>query len=304
MRVLWAFLWAIPLLACGQQVSDTSFLPSGNWPAYPNHQGPSLYIDGGHGNFHTADHRFAPFAKLLERDGYGIMAGNDPITELLLKKIDILVISNALHPQNQQSWSLPVLPAFTASEIEAIKLWVQAGGRLLLIADHMPFPGAVSDLAAAFGFTFNNGFAMTADQRWPPAVFQLENNTLKPHVIITNETYGPAVQTVASFTGQGFQIPAEATNLLEFGSDFYSLMPDTAWRFNPDTPKVPIQGWSQGAVMEFGEGRIAVFGEAAMFTAQTAGPNNTKVGFNSPQAPHNAQFVLNVIHWLDGLIDH
>jgi hypothetical protein len=50
--------------------------------------------------------------------------------------------------------------AFSPTEIEVVKNWVKDGGSLLLIADHMPFAGAVADLAKAFGFIFFNGFAI------------------------------------------------------------------------------------------------------------------------------------------------
>lgn len=53
-----------------------------------------------------------------------------------------------------------------------------------------------------------------------------------------------------------------------------------------------------GAVMKYGMGKIAVFGEAAMFTAQKR--NNDAVGFNAPQALKNLQFILNLFHWLAG----
>jgi len=55
--------------------------------------------------------------------------------------------------------------------------------------------------------------------------------------------------------------------------------------------------------MKFGKGRLAVFGEAAMFTAQVSGNSKRKMGMNHPAAKQNAQFFLNVIHWLDGLIE-
>ena len=47
---------------------------------------------------------------------------------------------------------------------------------------------------------------------------------------------------------------------------------------------------------------MAVFGEAAAFTAQIAGAGRSKIGMNSPGAEENYQFVLNVMHWLSGLI--
>jgi hypothetical protein len=45
-----------------------------------------------------------------------------------------------------------------------------------------------------------------------------------------------------------------------------------------------------------------VFGEAAMFTAQVAGPDRVPVGMSSPHAPQNARYLLNVLHWLGGTL--
>lgn len=60
----------------------------------------------------------------------------------------------------------------------------------------------------------------------------------------------------------------------------------------PDTLFVPL-----------GKGRILAAGEAAMFSAQRSGPQGAgRMGFNEPTAPQNAQFVLNVLHWLSGLL--
>ena len=49
--------------------------------------------------------------------------------------------------------------------------------------------------------------------------------------------------------------------------------------------------------MKVGRGRVAVFGEAAMFSAQLAGPKQP-MGMNAPQAEQNHQLLLNVMHWL------
>jgi len=65
--------------------------------------------------------------------------------------------------------------------------------------------------------------------------------------------------------------------------------------FNP-----PIEGWSQRAYIKSGGGRMVMFGEAAMFTAQLAGPAKTRVGMNSDYAEENYRLLLNIIHWLDG----
>jgi hypothetical protein len=54
--------------------------------------------------------------------------------------------------------------------------------------------------------------------------------------------------------------------------------------------------------MRAGEGRVAMFGEAAMFTAQLRS-DGSKMGMNAPYAEQNYKFLLNVSHWLSGLLD-
>ena len=54
--------------------------------------------------------------------------------------------------------------------------------------------------------------------------------------------------------------------------------------------------------MRVESGPAAFFGEAAMFSAQVTGPERRPMGMNAPGAEQNAQFVLNVMHWLSGLM--
>ena len=39
-----------------------------------------------------------------------------------------------------------------------------------------------------------------------------------------------------------------------------------------------------------------------MLTAQRAGPERRPMGMNAPGAEQNAQFALNILHWLSELI--
>jgi hypothetical protein len=58
--------------------------------------------------------------------------------------------------------------------------------------------------------------------------------------------------------------------------------------------------------MSFGKGRLAVIGEAAMFSAQVVKLSDGdqqrefKAGMNVP-GTDNQQFALNVLHWLSAL---
>jgi len=286
-----------------QQVSDTSYHPEISNPRYAANSGPTILIDEGHHNFHTRTGRYEPFAKLIERDGYRVGSYNGAFQIDKLQKCDILVISNALHKSNVRNWYIPVYSAFSNNEIEHIVKWVSAGGSLFLIADHMPMAGAAKDLAAAFGFEFFDGFALKMNDTGP-SEFTVENNTLMEGPLTNGRFPDERVDKVLSFTGQAFLIPADAHAVLKMDDSHVMLLPDTAWQFHQATPIMEIEGWSQGAYKNFGKGRIVVFGEAAMFTAQVVLPQNIKAGMNVDGAEQNYQLLLNIIHWLDGNNDH
>jgi len=305
--ILFAALLLAPSPRAGaQQAADTSWAPPGLVPAWVTGTGPRVAIDSAHFNFHTVDGRYRPFADLLRHDGCRVSGSEREFSAEALKGIDILVIANALHRRNAEDWTLPTPPAFSAVEVEAVREWVRGGGSLLLIADHMPFPGGASTLAAAFGFQFRNGFAGAAQQldaiafRHAPAGAGLRGGSLADHLITRGAVPGEGVDSLVSFTGSAFQPPAGGEPLLILPTDTISLEPREAWNFDKETVRMPVGGWCQGAVLRHGAGRVAVFGEAAMFSAQRGGPEATPMGMNSPSAPQNFRFLLNTIHWLAG----
>jgi len=252
---------------------------------------PRVVVDAAHGNFHTAEGRYAGFAQLLKQHGYVVSSSTAVFSRDWLDTIDILVIANALHPANVDSWQDPILSAFTREEIEIVGNWVQSGGSLLLIADHYPFPAAAADLAAHFDFHLENGFAFRSQPRTID-FFTRSTGDLHDHPITRATPDTPPIEVIASFTGTGFKIPATALPLLELNEDFTIWKPTRAWEFSSETPRIKASGHFQGATIEFGDGRAAIFGEAAMFTDQQSG------GFRSAEAPQNAAFILNTMRWL------
>ena len=300
MKKIFFYVLFISGVSFSQQIGDPDFRPPIFDPAYAQGKGSKIYIDEAHNNFHTMEGRYKPFAELLERDGYVVIPLKDTIHKNMLDSVDILVIANALNIRNTEDWTLPTPSAFTEDEIKNIKEWVNNGGSLFLIADHMPFPGAVKNLARAFGFDLNNGFALDTMNKTLGDLFTRKDGTLEDNFITNGRSEQEKVDSIYSFTGEAFQIPDNATPVLILNDNFISLMPDTAWNFKQDTPKISVAGWSQGSVKKFGKGKIAMWGEAAMFSAQIAGEKKIKVGMNSPKAKHNYQLLLNIIHWLDG----
>jgi hypothetical protein len=298
-----------------QQIPDKTFEPNVANPAYPQQKGPVVLLDEAHYNFHTAEGRYYVFAKILRKDGYQVKSNKEKFTPTALQEAQILVIANALNIRDSEysdketEWTLPTLPAFTDEEVQVVADWVMRGGSLFLCADHMPFPGAAFHLGKAFGYTLYNGFASETVSGLLPGkkkeldVFTKEKNTLATHPITVGRNVKEQVDKVATFTGQAFQIPQNAVSLLTFDENYEVLLPDTAWIFGSNTDRIPAKGLSQGAISEYGKGRIAVFGEAAMFSGQLKGIEKKPMGLNSPDAKQNLQFLLNLIHWLDGIVE-
>lgn len=290
MKKLLVVLFLVPFGLASQQQVDPDFKYSVA-PRYAAGQGPLVLIDEAHNNFHTREGRYAPFAQVLQNYGLKVASLTEPVSARTLEGVSLLVISNPIHESDLGNWALPNPSAFSTKEMAALKKWVKKGGRLFLIADHMPFGGAAGAIGKAFGFEFGNGFAQNPDvQGWD--YFTKEGQSLLNHKV----TEG--IEQVATFTGQAFTIPEKAEGLMRFPGGYISLRPDTAWRFNAQTPRVDIEGQYQGAVMLNDKGKLAVFGEAAMFTTQLAGAQQFKVGMNARGAEQNAPFLVNLLDWL------
>jgi hypothetical protein len=261
-----------------QQVADTAFRPRIDKPAYLLDQGPVVLIDEAHNNFHTASGRYLPFAELLRRDGYIVRPSAVPLTAAVLQTASVLVIANAQAAENS--------PAFTAAEVEVVRNWVVDGGSLLLIGDHPPFTAGALQLGVPLGIRFRNAGAVPRNSQTGRIVFQKTNGTLVQHIITAG------IDHVATFTGSSFELTGPGEPLLTFGPDVLSYA-------QPEDPNpLSATGHLQGAVLRVGQGRVAVFAEAAMFSAQVTGPNRSPMGMNAEIAEFNAQFLLNVMHWL------
>jgi hypothetical protein len=209
-----------------------------------------------------------------------------------------LVIADAQPPERADD------PAtFPAEEVAALNAWVESGGSLFLITDHMPDPGAVTGLAASFGFEVHDGYVFDGPPGGParPTVFRREDGSLTDDPLLRGRGPDEVVSQVATFLGSAVRGPDGFRPLLVFGPGFQSWAPDRYYGFDEDSPRIDVEGWSQGGVLEYGRGRLSIFGEAAMFTAQIFDDGRTRVGVNAPEATHNLRLLVNVMHWLGRL---
>jgi hypothetical protein len=299
MHPIAAFILSLALAATtfAQQQADSTFDASVKNPAYTTTH-PKVSIDEAHFNFHTAGGRYKPFADLIGNDGYRVSANKEKFTAESLKSFDVLVISNAgaAHESNADSTK----PAFTDAECDAVRDWVRAGGALLLIADHAPAGSAAEILSQRFGINMSKGFTgdpinfepVTLQSSW--IRFSRAHKNLGDHPITRGRNAAERINSVLSFTGQSLSLPAAGTALLKLSSKAYDVDDPN----NPDKAKITsAAGRVQALALPFGKGRVVVSGEAAMFSAQ-----NQNFGMNYP-GTDNKQFVLNVMHWLTGLLN-
>ncbi|MGH9862563.1 MAG: hypothetical protein ACRD35_03990 [Candidatus Acidiferrales bacterium] len=326
------FLVAMALASRAQQVADTDFHFKNPKPAYAAGAGPQVCIDEAHHNFHTAEGRYKPFAELLRSDGYRVTGSSAAFSPESLKVCRVLVIANAVGAENAEDWSLPHPSAFAREEINALVPWIHSGGALLLIVDHAPWPGAARDLGAALGVLMVDAYARPGpdpasdwavfgavrEEQWKEGAkaegVPFENfrsalahpGSLAPHAILQGRSAEERVDSVVTFTGHAFYPSSKVQPLLVFAPTAVAQVA-LDWNFGEASAnqgaEFSVGGWLQGAALRLGEGRAVILGEAAMCTAQRAGPEKSPFGMNSPEAPENAQFCLNVVRWLSGLLE-
>ncbi len=279
---------------------DRSFRYIIKKPAYPEGKGPVVLVDEAHNNFHTAVRTYLPFAHLLEQDGYVIRQAKEKISTELLSSGTIYVIADAQPPLNVGD-----PPTFSEIEIEVLNDWVKKGGALFVITDHMPDPGAIEGLALSFGIEVSNGYVMQGPPPGlpGPTLFQKKDGTLADHLLTTGRGQDEQVRRIATFAGSAFRCGKEFDGILILGEGFRSWMPKEYNTFPIGTPNIDVSGWYQGGVRSYGEGRIAFFSEAAMFTAQVFDSGRIKAGMNHPLGKDNARLLLNIIHWLSCLLE-
>ncbi len=290
---------AFALLAVGQQSSDPEFNTTVARPAYTKNY-PRVVFDEAHNNFHTTTGRYKPFVELISSDGYNVVPGRKLFAKPSLSTFKILVIANALGAEDMDEEGAD-RSAFTEEECDAVRDWVKGGGSLLLIADHAPFGGASETLGKRFGVDMSKVYTFYTEDYFKESgsrstlLFSRDNKRLLDHPITHGRNAGERINQVITFTGQSLKGPE--------GSSVLLLLSQTA-RDKPDRESqtsVSAAGRAQGIAFKFGKGRVVVLGEAAMLSAQLAGPEKRPMGMNVPGSD-NRKLALNIMHWLSGLL--
>ena len=284
-----------------RQLPDLDFAFANADPAYEAASGPVIAVSTLNSPL-VQRGDYDPLIKLAGTDGFRAARKDGTLSEVLAGKPDILVIINAYLPSYANFPAMDPPSAFSADDIEAVHKWVDGGGSLLILADHAPFGGGSSKLAALFGFTFLNGHV--AEDRSAAAGFvhvdidfTPENGLNTDHPITNGGMGRKPISHFFAFGGQGFIPPDGATTLLRIPNGWSAIFSYAIERELRSAPRIDAGGMSQGAVMNFGKGRVAVFGEAGGFSAQIV-DRVDRFGFNSALGKDNPDFVLSVLRWL------
>jgi hypothetical protein len=287
------------IVTVGQQIADPNFDAKVARPAYTNKH-PRVLFDEAHNNFHTAGGRYKAFADLITNDGYQVTPNSQAFSKDTLAGYDILVIANPLGAPVESGFAAANKPAFTEAECKTVRDWVSGGGSLLLIADHYPVGAAAGNLANAFGVDMSNAYTDDPANYEPQLgqiLFSRTNKLLVDHPITRGRNQTERVNRIVTFTGQSLSGPKGSVAFLKLADTAIDAIP-------PDRKsKLSAAGRAQGIALKLGEGRVVVLGEAAMLTAQLAGPEKAPFGGLNISSIDNRQLALNIMHWLSRLLN-
>ena len=211
----------------------------------------------------------------------------------------------------------------TLAESQAILEWVGAGGSLLLVVDHSPGHG-IQTLGGELGIEVGIATALTLTgiDGCPPlsdpciraggsfidfvasGPTAYQGTITAGHPVIAGRSPLEEIRVLRTFDGIQYDVvdpkpEVSYTSLLvlpEVARAAVVVSRDPAWVIEV----LDYGGWSMGLAIEYGQGRIYIHGEAASLTAQAKGPN--RLGIHDGYSEDNEQYVLNLLHWLDGTL--
>ena len=308
MRTALKSLLFLPLSLMAAQLPDPAYVP--NVPAPEYAPAPIVLFDHGHNNFHRVDQRYNGFRDLLTADGYNVraidgqFAAVDVSTGLPAQtvfdnekgKARMLVIANACGIVYQTYPCDTTNPALTDLEVSKIITWVRGGGSLLLIFDHTPF-NQVTNLTSALGIDIvGSGYAT---YNGIGKIDFPRNAGLNQNSVIANgRSANEVINQVRVFTGSAFRLSATPAQNAIYQP--LLTLPSGAISSGGES----VAGAYMGMAMRLGAGRVYVSSEAGMFSAQVQTDSTGRVasymGINDPGAAYNAQYLLNIVHWLEG----
>jgi hypothetical protein len=138
-------------------------------------------------------------------------------------------------------------------------------------------------------------------------VFSRDEGLVVDHAITRGRDATERINRVFTFTGTSLKGPASSVPFLKLSDSALDVMPPpedkplSSEAAPVDHKPVSATGRAQGLALISGKGRVVAMGEAAMLTAQVT-PRGYRYGMNV-DGIDNRQLVLNIVHWLSGLLN-
>jgi hypothetical protein len=320
-RVTSAIVWigaCISLVGCVQEQDRMSDAVSGI----------TMLLDINYRNGGTSENLLQPtVGRSVRSMGFTVLEKEGAFDQESLQDVDIVLIAGAVAPeherddpstltsdeiqeQNARANSLPAVSAFTESEIDALRNWVEGGGALMIMVDHMPWPGGVSELANTFGAQLSNGSVIDSSKLTGVSIseipnlgrihFRRANGTLQEHAISNGFGDGQRVEDVLAWEGSAIRLPENAESILTLGPTYISLLPEVYGEYSESAPTESVAGWSQLGVLSFGRGRVAISADWGIVASEEPipfGRPQTALPVE-PQEIQNAQLFANTLKWL------
>ena len=292
------------ITSCVYQRADMKADMSVRNPKFNHDESPIVMFDSGHDNFHDIHSTYEPFATLLKNDGISMGTHKGLFTAKSLRGTDLLIIANAMAGKQKE---VGASSAFSNTEIRVLAEWIQKGGSLLLIADHDPFGSASADLAKFFGVGMQSVWTVDTlrvnseigRNTW--LEYSPDNGGFGQHSILQGRSHESSINRILTFTGQSLSYDSTWTSILRLSQSAqnYYTRGDASDASIDSSTYFSVPGQSQLVARQYGEGKIVIAGEAAMFTAQEVRIffKTIHAGFNF-SGYDNKELVLNIIHWL------
>ena len=291
---------------------DPYYEPEVSHPAYPKTSGPGPVVGVyAPGSDYTISDRFQGFARLLRADGYDVQSFDAAFIPgcsanlascawfQALLKIDTLVIANRTDPISAEEADL--LTGWLTGSLgceggcSPRRLFLSAGHERLPSEPAVDYPTPIGQLGARLGLDWPDGSLNQRTFGLPPPTDASSQGILGPHAIIVGRADGESTPSVEIVGTRSVQIGATGgTAFTRAGAGTHAVL--TLPSGATDAPA----GYAQGMALELGAtGRVYVSGDADMHTALI----RRGVGaFGMQRTAHDEQYLLNVMHWLDGLL--
>jgi hypothetical protein len=264
-------------------------------PAYKKGTGPTVFIDQFHAN-PSLSYELKGIERTLKYDGYQVQSFNNDFSSESLKDVKYLILPQPLTP-TVNGWMIDSSEAYTHDEYVSLFEWVENGGQLIVLSDYTPLGNRLETLYTWLNIDYFNGLVQETGSPSPVEYTQAEKSLVR-HPYLDGRNNYEAIESIFTFGGAAFRNNSGKSLLEIQDNQNCELIEFTISSALP----TDATGLCQGGFFKIGEGQVLVISNLAMFQTWVHKETGNKIGMNNEMAYQNAQYLLNLIHALQGFI--